>query len=157
MEFLRISWAKAEKMCIRLAAKAKTYKPEVLIAVSRGGFVPTRILSDVLDIHDVQVIRVQFYRSIGKTNNEPKLTQGHDVHIKGKRVLVIDDITDTGRSFTVAENYLKQKGPKELRFATLHYKPNSRFVPYYSIGKTDKWVIYPWEKHEVARELKALK
>ncbi|MFH1785170.1 MAG: phosphoribosyltransferase [Candidatus Micrarchaeota archaeon] len=156
MKFLRISWGKFEKMCSALSRKVVKYKPEVLIGISRGGLVPVRIMSDMLNIQDIQTIRIQFYRTIGKTNSEPKLTQGQDIHIKGKRVLVIDDIADTGKSLLAAQKYLKQKTPKMLKFATFHYKPASLFKPDYYLKKTNDWIIYPWEKLEMERELKAL-
>ncbi|VVC02471.1 Xanthine phosphoribosyltransferase [Candidatus Bilamarchaeum dharawalense] len=157
MEFLPISWTQAEKLCIKLSNKVKSYQPDVLIGISRGGLVPVRILSDLLDIHDVCVLRVQFYRSIGHAPDEPRITQGQDMQISGKKVLVVDDISDTGKSLMVIKKFINDKKPREVKFATLHFKPKTSFKPDYYLSKTNKWVIYPWEKQEVARELKECK
>jgi len=157
MKFLRLTWIQIEKMCISLARKVARYKPEVIVAISRGGLVPGRILSDILDISDVQVIRVKFYRTVGETELEPKIFQGQDLIIKGKKVLVVDDVADSGKSLAVIRAYLKRKNPAELKFATIHCKPISIFIPDFYVEETDKWVIYPWEKLEVKRELKELR
>lgn len=154
MQFLRISWAQAQKLCEKLAAKAKGYGPEALVGISRGGLAPTRILSDVLDIPEVGMIRIEFYKSMGVTSGFPRLTQPLQLDIKGKRVLVVDDVSDSGRSLAVAKEHLKRKGAKEVKFATLHFKPGSVFKPDYYIAQTDKWIIYPWEVYETKRELK---
>lgn len=157
MKFLNVSWNQVEKMCEKIAQEMREYKPEVLVGISRGGLVPVRIISDILDIHNIVIMRVQFYRSIGKTTDEPKIIQGKDLDIRDKRVLVIDDIADTGKSLAVIQAYLRQKHPKKLKFVTLHYKKQSTFKPDFYLSETDKWVIYPWERREVKRELKALK
>lgn len=157
MQFLNVSWDQVEKMCEKIASETKKYKPEVLVGISRGGLIPVRIISDILDIHNIMIIRVQFYRSMGKTTDEPKIFQGKDLNIRGKRVLVIDDIADTGKSLAVVQSFLYQKHPKKLKFVTLHYKKHSTFKPDFYVCETNKWVIYPWEKREVKRELDALK
>lgn len=156
MQFLNVSWDQVEKMCEKIASETKKYKPEVLVGISRGGLVPVRIISDILDTHNIMIMRVQFYRSIGKATDEPKIVQGKNLDIHGKRVLVIDDIADTGKSLMVVKSHLRHKHPKSLKFVTLHYKKHSTFKPDFYVTETDKWVIYPWERREVRRELEAL-
>jgi hypoxanthine phosphoribosyltransferase len=68
-------------------------------------------------------------------------------------VLIVDDIADTGRSLAVAKDYVLRKGAKEVKVATIHYKPDSIFKPDYCIASTTAWVVYPWERNEVEREL----
>jgi len=154
MKFLHISWSKTQKLCEKLAKKVKTYSPEVLVGVSRGGLVPVRLLSDILNIKSVGVMRIEFYTSLGERMDFPKITQDVSLDLNGKRVLVVDDISDTGRSLQVAKDHLKRKGAKEVKFATLHFKPHSIFKPDFYIDETDKWIVYPWEVNEVKREMK---
>jgi len=157
MKFLRISWAKTQMLCEKLAKKVASYEPDVLVGISRGGLVPVRLLSDMLDIHAVGIIRIEFYKSAGKPGDLPRITQGLQMDITGKRVLVVDDVSDTGKSLEVAKEYLETKGAGAVRFATLHHKPQSIFKPQYYIEETDKWIVYPWEIHEVKRDSKNVK
>jgi hypothetical protein len=71
-------------------------------------------------------------------------------------VLIVDDVADSGRSLTVAKEYILKQGAGEVKIATLHYKPVSMFKPDFFIGTTDAWIIYPWEVHEVERQRKRL-
>ena len=153
MEFLRISWEEGAKLCEELVRKTGDYKPDVLIGVSRGGLVPLRIFSDVLDIRKIGVLGIQFYKKIGETRDFPEITHDMPLNINGKKVLIIDDVADTGKSLIAAKEYIEKKGASEIRTATLHYKPTSEIKPDYFIGTTTKWVVYPWERHEVDREL----
>jgi hypoxanthine phosphoribosyltransferase len=155
MKFLRISWSKTQKLCEQLAESVSSYSPEVLVGVSRGGLVPVRLLSDILGIHSVGIMRVEFYSSLGQSAGFPRITQDVSIDLEGKRVLVVDDVSDTGRSLQVAKDHLLRKGAKEVRFATLHFKPHSVFKPDFYIDETDRWIVYPWETNEVKRELEA--
>jgi hypothetical protein len=157
MEFLNLSWEQTEKLCEKIAKEVKKYNPDILIGISRGGLVPVRILSDILDNHNIAIIKIEFYKTINETHGFPKITHPLTIDIKGKKVLVVDDVSDTGKSLAVAKDYLAGHGAKEIRFATLHYKPHSTFKPDYFIDKTDKWIVYPWEVEETKRELKKIK
>jgi len=154
MEFLRISWEEGARLCEQLVHKTGGYRPDVLIGVSRGGLVPLRIFSDVLGIKTIGVLGIQFYKKIGETSGSPEITHDMPLNIKGKKVLIIDDVADTGKSLLAAKEYIERKGASEIRTATLHFKPTSALKPDYFVGTTTAWVVYPWERHEVERELK---
>lgn len=145
------------RMCETLAKKVRGYKPDVLIGISRGGLVPVRLLSDILDNRHVAIMKIEFYKGIGKTNESPKITQPLTVPLKGKRVLIVDDVADTGRSLLVAADCVRKQGAKETKIATLHFKPTSAFRPDFFLESTDAWIVYPWEVHEAERELKRKK
>jgi len=154
MRFLRLSWDDGAKLTEELIEKTADYKPDVLIGVSRGGLVPLRIFSDITGIKKIGVLGIQFYKAIGKTNKFPEITHDMPLDIKGKKVLIIDDVADTGKSLVEARKYIEKKGAKEIRTATLHYKPASEITPDYYIHETSDWIIYPWEVHEAEREIK---
>lgn len=157
MKFLRLSWDDGAKLTEELIEKTVDYNPDILVGVSRGGLVPLRIFADVLDMKKIGVLGIQFYKAIGKTNKFPEITHDMPLDIKGKKILIIDDVADTGKSLVEAKKYIEKKGAKEIRTATLHYKPTSEIVPDYYIATTTDWIIYPWEVHEAERELKEIK
>jgi len=126
-------------------------KPEILIGIARGGLVVTRILSDILDIFSVAIIGVGFYDGIKETKKEPILTQELHTDITNKKVLLIDDVSDTGKSFEYAVKYLQSRKMQLLQTAALHYKPHSIFKPDFFIRETASWIVYPWEYMEFTR------
>lgn len=153
MDLTYLSWEQVSTMLKELANKVESYQPDILVGISRGGLIPVRLLSDFLDNHNIATIKIEFYKTIGKTKKFPKLTQPLQVDITGKKVLLVDDVADTGRSLAVAKEHIKKAGAAEIRVATLHYKSKSIVKPDYFIESTEKWLVYPWEIQETKREL----
>jgi len=153
MDLLRMSWEATVGYCESLAQMIKDYQPQMIVGLSRGGLVPARIMSDMLGVEEVGILGVKFYKSMGKATDFPRITQELAMDISGKRILIVDDVADTGRSLMVAKDYLERKGAKEIRIATIHYKPNSIFKPDYFVSSTSAWIVYPWERREIEREL----
>jgi len=124
------------------------YKPEIIVGVSRGGWPPARVMSDLLQNPNLANMRVEFYKDIGVRNNKPRITQPVTMEVVGKRVLVVDDVSDTGHSLRVVANHLRRKPVKELRVCTIYMKPQSIYRPDYYAQTTRKWIIFPWERLE---------
>ncbi|MBU0532399.1 phosphoribosyltransferase [Candidatus Micrarchaeota archaeon] len=153
MDLLRISWNAVIEYCEDLAEKSKEFKPDIIIGISRGGLVPARILSDILAVKKIGIVGVAFYKSAGETSEHPEIIQELSMDVKGKRILLVDDVADTGKSLVAAKKYLEEKEAGEIRTATIHFKPQSTFKPDYYVGTTTAWIVYPWERHEVERDL----
>ncbi|MFQ6053044.1 MAG: phosphoribosyltransferase, partial [Candidatus Bathyarchaeia archaeon] len=68
--------------------------------------------------------------------------------VPGLRALVVDDVSDTGESLKVARRHVLSRGASEVRVATLHVKPWSRFRPDFYAEEVDAWIVYPWEPRE---------
>jgi hypoxanthine phosphoribosyltransferase len=65
--------------------------------------------------------------------------------LTGKKVLVVDDITDTGESMNVAVKYIKSLKPSEVRTATLQHIRSAKFKATYTGEEIDWiWVVFPW-------------
>ena len=144
----RLTWKAAAEYCEKLA-KMIDFRPDFIVGISRGGLVPARILSDILDAK-VLIIGIKFYKGVGETDPRPTITQDLP-KLEGKKILIVDDIADSGNSLIAATEYLKGN---ELRTATLHYKETSKLKPDYFIDTATQWIVYPWERHETERSLK---
>jgi uncharacterized protein len=131
--------------------KASNYRPDVIVGVSRGGWPPARIMSDLLENSNIANMKVEFYKDIGVRSERPRITQPVTSQVTGKRVLVVDDVADTGRSLKVVADHLRSKGAKELKVSTIYYKPHSIFRPDFYAKSTRKWIIFPWERLEAVR------
>ncbi len=147
MEYLIQSWRDVYNLTLQLSERivASGFKPDVIVGIARGGWIPARILSDVLYMDTLQNIRIEYYTDVGSKGKEPKITQPLTGSMKGKNVLLIDEIADTGDTLQHAIDHIENLGVKEVRSAVLHYKPTSTVVPDYYMVETTSWTVYPWE------------
>lgn len=135
-----LAWTLAERV------RDSGFVPDLVVAVSRGGFTPARVLCDVLGIFNLTSIRVVHYR--GPADKEPVATVKYPlcIPVEGQRLLVVDDVNDTGDTLRAARAHLESLGPREVRTAVLHEKVGSPVRADYAAGSIDewRWLIYPW-------------
>ncbi len=155
VEFEAPSWDQIYEMLLNLAEKVRRdgFKPDVIVGISRGGWPPARVLSDLLENPELANVKVEFYLGVAETKGEPVITQPVSTDVRGKRVLVVDDVADTGKSLSLVKSNLLELGSLEVKVATLYYKPWSIFKPDYYEKETRKWVIFPWERMETVRNV----
>lgn len=153
--FLTLDWNDIKEAVISLADKITSsgINIQVIVGIFRGGWVPARMLADLLDVREVGGLEIKFYRGIEDRRERPIVTQPLTISVKDKNVLIVDDVADTGKSLQTAINALNLFGAKSVRTAVLYVKPWSMSEPDYYYGKTDKWIIFPWEVREVIEEL----
>lgn len=148
------NWHSIYNILLELARTIKQNQilPEIIVGVSRGGWLPARILSDLLDIPQLTSIRIEFYSEINQPNREPIITQPVPLPLHNKRVLLVDDITDSGKSLQLAKMELGKTADK-IYTLTLYHKPWSCLTPDFYFIETSKWIIFPWEYHESVKTL----
>jgi hypoxanthine phosphoribosyltransferase len=154
-EFEVPTWNQIYAMLRSQAEKIRRsgFKPDIIVGIARGGWVPARVQSDLLEIPDLAVVRVEFYLGVAETRNEPVMTQGVSEVVAGKKVLVVDDVADTGKSLQLVKEHIRQQGAVELRIATVYRKPFSIITPDYYEKETRRWVVFPWEIKETLRKI----
>ncbi|MFW9925201.1 MAG: phosphoribosyltransferase [Candidatus Thorarchaeota archaeon] len=147
MEYLILSWSEVYNLTLQLSEKivVSGFKPDVIVGIARGGWIPARILSDVLYMESLQNIRIEYYTDVGEKGKEPKITQPLTGSLAGKNVILIDEVADTGDTLSHAIDHIRSFGVVEVRSAVLHYKPTSIVMPDYYMVETSKWIVYPWE------------
>jgi len=155
MRFLPVTPERAVELSFKLAKliKESGYKFDVIVSIHRGGMVISRLLSDYLDVRDIRAIRVEHYSAVEK-GESARVVEPISRKFNGEKVLLVDDVADTGESLRVAKEYLLSMGASEVRIATLHYKPWSSVKPEYFVEQTDRWVVYFWERAETAKYLR---
>lgn len=144
MAELYFDWNKTDKMLKVLSRKIlRDFDPDVVVGVARGGLVPAVRISHLLGDKYFRVIHVRYYQG-KKRLKKPVLIS--DVENLSGKVLLVDDVADTGESLKFALEHTKRKSKGEVRVATIACKPNSDFKPNYFVIETDKWIVFPWEK-----------
>jgi len=125
--------------------KKDDYHPDIVIALSRGGFVPARVICDLLIIKDLVSIKVDHWGVTATKDGKAHLRYPIDVDLTGKKVLIVDDITDSGESMIIATDFVKKLNPKEVKTAAIFHIKHSKFIPDYYSKKIDwVWVMWPW-------------
>jgi hypoxanthine phosphoribosyltransferase len=140
-------------LCQAQKIKAQNYKPDLIVAIARGGVVPARILSDLLETPNLSFIQIEFYTNINQTLKEPTLKQTLNTNVTGKKTLIVDDIADTGKSLKLAKTHLKQQEAIEIKTATLYQKNQSITIPDFYEKQTTNWVVFPWDTKETLRKI----
>jgi len=149
------TWEQIYEMLLNLASKIRKdcFEPDVILGVSRGGWPPARVLSDLLENPELANVKTEFYMGVAETRGEPKITQPVSVPVRDKKVLVVDEIADTGKSLQLIQSHLKKQGASEIKIATLYYKPWSVVAPDYYEKESSAWIVFPWERKETVRKL----
>ncbi|MBE6478386.1 MAG: phosphoribosyltransferase [Propionibacteriaceae bacterium] len=121
------------------------FVPEIVIAVARGGMIPGGALTYAIGVKLTDAINVEFYTDIAKTLPDPILLAPllDTESIKDKRLLVVDDVVDSGRTMELVIDLLKGYGA-DVRSAVLYTKPTTVIQPDYSWRNTDRWIAFPW-------------
>lgn len=144
-----LSWIDVDKLISAMTPRLVAYDCDVLIAITRGGIVPGAIIAERLAIQQVLVASVDFYEDKEHNLDWPVFMQfPADSFLRGKLVLIVDDIWDRGKQVVNVTERVKQAGGRPLS-AVLHYKPHRSHFPdkspdFYGAETTD-WIIYPWE------------
>lgn len=149
------SWNNIYDLCLKVADQIKNsgYKPDLIVAVSRGGWIPGRVLSDLLENPKIATIKVEYYEDIYKTRSKPEITQPLTVDINGEKILLVDDIADSGHSLKLVKEHLFERGAADVKICTLYHKPWSVVVPDFNARTTDAWVCFPHEIFETMRKV----
>lgn len=110
--------------------KERCYQIDAIYGIPRGGLIVAVLLSHKLDkplILDLLIAQ-------------------------DKRILIVDDISDTGKTFLKLFDKLY---PREMTYrpitASIHFKPGSRFVPDIYWCETEDWIVYPWETEATSK------
>ena len=155
-KFERVTAEEVKQMTMELYSMVKRsgFYPDCIVTPTRGGLFPSRYYSDYSNVHTLYIVGVEFYTDINKTVKEPRITQGLLSNVlEGKKVMVVDDVADTGKSLTTTVDYIKGMNPGEVKVGVLYLKPWSSFTPDYHVRETDVWIIFDCEQRETIENL----
>jgi len=147
-----VTWEEQYRLAKILADRIRSsgYRPDLVIAIGRGGYIPARILCDLLSLSRLTSVKAEHWGTPAEKENRAVIRYPLCIPIEGAKVLIVDDVTDTGESMALVLEYVKALGPSEVRTAVLQHKEVSRFKPDYFavICPVWRWIVYPWALHE---------
>ena len=155
-----VGWEEYKKIVEKLAIEVhKNYEPTVLIGIMRGAAPIIDILSRILKL-PIAYIVIQSYSGKGLEDQQGQLMFAREISSLAdnkdfKKVLLIDDLSDTGLTLNKSIEWLKNYGPtkdyiKDVKTACLWKKKSSKFEPDFCPIRlsSDPWIVQPTEHYE---------
>jgi len=143
-----VTWDDLAKLVDRLAERVRPADFDLMLTITRGGMVPAGMLAYRLGMRNILVAAVEYYDASGRHGPAPTFLQfPADPLLRGQRVLVVDEVWDSGTTIHAVVERVRQAGGLPTT-AVLHYKPGrSRVpsVPDHHAATTEEWVVYPFK------------
>jgi uncharacterized protein len=143
-----VTWDVLDELVAGLAERLRGEPFDLMLAITRGGLVPAGMLAYRLGIRNILVAAVEYYDDEGKPGPKPTFLQfPADPLLRGQRVLIVDEVWDSGTTIHAVAERVRQAGG-EPTTAVLHYKPARSVVPGtpdHHVVTTDRWVVYPFK------------
>lgn len=133
-----MTWDEFQNAVKKLAAKIDD-KFDIVIGIARGGVIPAVLLSRALDVKDMYVLKVR------KDGDERRVIAEIFTDVSKKKVLLVEDMLETGKSLIVAKRYLEDDGAI-VKTACLYTMPMTEIKPDYSLKKVGEIIKFPWEQ-----------
>jgi Predicted phosphoribosyltransferases len=126
-----VSWKEIEEWTkgIRKMVVENNYNPDIIIGIARGGLVPARMVADYLFKKDLLSIKTEHWGLTATMNGKAVLKEKLNYDVTGKKVLIVDDITDTGESMKLSYNYVKSINPADVKTTSMLYIDGSNYTP----------------------------
>lgn len=143
-----VSWDDLERLIAALTERLANERFDLMLAITRGGLVPAGMLAYRLRIRNILVAAVEFYDDDGQPGPHPTFLQfPADPLLRGQRILVVDEVWDSGTTIHAVTERVRQAGGIPTT-AVLHWKPARSTVPgapdVHAVT-TDAWVVYPFK------------
>ncbi len=135
------------------------FTPDLMVAIGTGGFIPARIMKTFLGI-PILTVGIRFYDKNNKLQSVPEKIQwidGVEEKLKGKKILLVDEVDDTRTTLEYCLNELLKYSPEEIAVAVLHKKEKVKNgtipeeIKRYYCGEIlpDAWCCYPWDALDI--------
>lgn len=121
------------------------YHPDVILSIARGGMAFGMGLGYALSVKNLSVVNVEFYTGVDQRLAMPVMLPPTPdaVDLSGLKVLVADDVADTGRTLELVRDFCSGH-VAEVRVAVVYEKPASVVHSDYVWRHTDRWIDFPW-------------
>ncbi len=140
-----ISWEDFHGICKGLVRAAANFKPDLILAVGRGGFYPGTLMAHILQV-ELHPIRLSRRVKDVVTYDRPQWITHPPEEVKGVRVLIVDEICDSGETLRIVRDAVMEMGVKAVRTAVLYAHTWGAGIPDYIGLITDALILNPWDR-----------
>ncbi len=149
-----VEWKDVVRWCSAIGEKVAEsgFRPDAVVGLARGGWIPARLVSDELGVKQLISLRTQHWGVTASKDGKASLSTTIQEAVDGRRLLIVDDITDTGDSIRLAFEHASSLSPAAVRTATMLHINHSTFRPDYYAEEVDAvkwtWYVFPWNYGE---------
>lgn len=149
--YISPSWDEMNLLTFQVSKQIKKveYDYDRIVTLAKGGWPMTRSLIDFSGIPEIASIGIKFYSGVNQRFDKPVIYQDIPVSIENEKILLFDDVADTGESLIFTKKLLEDRGAKEVKTATIFYKPHSQLKPDFFGEETTAWIVFPFEPFEM--------
>ncbi|MFA5770099.1 MAG: phosphoribosyltransferase family protein [Patescibacteria group bacterium] len=151
--YIAPTWEEMGDICLDLGVEINESgkKFDTLITLAKGGWTWARTMADILQVYELSSFKLTFYDQSqpGVKLGKPMLEIPLAIPLAKKKVILFDDVNDSGESLEYALKYLNHFGPSSITTATLFHKPHAKMKPDFVGSETDAWIVFPHERREM--------
>lgn len=140
-----LSWELFGELCRVLALRvARDFDPEIVIGIATPGVYPAATIATILQ-RDFYCMRISRREKGTIVRTTPEVLSETPVQARGKRVLIVDEITTSGDTLRLALAAVREVGPAAVRTATSFVKPGGYRPDYFAL-ETGTLIVFPWDR-----------
>lgn len=144
-DFLELSWELFGELCRALAVRVgREFDPEVVVGIAAAGVIPGAVIAAMLQ-RDFYTIKITRHHRKEGVRERPEVLSAAPPELNGRRVLLVDEICDTGETMRLALAAVRDVGPAEIRTATSLVRKGG-YRPDYHALEAGGAVIFPWDR-----------
>ncbi|MEX2527791.1 MAG: phosphoribosyltransferase family protein [Gemmatimonadota bacterium] len=144
-DFMELTWEMFGELCRALALRvAREFEPEIVVGIARAGVIPGAIVASILQV-DFYSMKISRKEGGERVRERPAVLSAAPSQARGKRVLIVDEVTTTGDTLRLALAAVRDVQPAEVRTATSFIRPGGYRSDFFSL-ETDQTLIFPWDR-----------
>lgn len=144
-EFFELSWELFGELCRALAMRVgQTQTPDLVVGIARAGVIPAAVLASILrvDFHSMTISRREGAEVV---RERPAILSAAPPQARGRRVVLVDEVTTSGETFRLGLAALRDAGPAEVVTASVFVRPGG-YRPEHFALETDATIVFPWDR-----------
>lgn len=153
MNYHRVTWKNLHSLTHRLAKKIqkKHQDIDVIVGIARGGLTISHLLSDFLQL-PVASFTISSYKDLQR-GELSEISYPIGDGLLNKNILLLDDVSDTGKTFVRGIEHLKELGAKHITTASVYIKPWTEFMPDYYAQSVNDWIVFPFDMRDTVEDV----
>ena len=129
----------------RLLPACRAYGPDTIVALARGGMMGAQLLGYGLEVRNIQLLSAVSYDD--DVQRDAVMILGHCDVASSRRILIVDDIVDSGKTLQAVKAYLKGLNPAaEIKCAAPWYKGSACEQPDFFCREATEWIEFFWDR-----------
>lgn len=153
MNYHSVRWKQLHTLTYQLANKIEKDKKNIdlIVGVARGGLTISHIVSDFLQL-PVASFTISSYKDLQQQELSDISYQVGGT-LKNMTILLVDDVSDTGKTFVRGIEHLKEMGAQHVVTGSVFIKPWTKFIPDYYVKSVNDWIVFPFDMRDTVEDV----